>query len=136
SGRFFAAHVDGHDDGAAHHAGLAHQAASLRARRRLEPGHRIAFAEFPMTVDGALELLRNAMISAATISGPVLLRALLVGSGLGVLQTVVQVNEASLSFVIKLLAVCVCIAVLGPRLLTKSVDYTRTTIGRIAEVVR
>ncbi len=89
-----------------------------------------------MTVDGALELLRNAMIMAAQISGPIILVALLVGIGIGVLQTVVQVNEAALSFVIKLLAVCVCIAVLGPRLLTKGVDYTRSTIGRIAEVVR
>jgi flagellar biosynthetic protein FliQ len=89
-----------------------------------------------MTVDGALELLRNAIIVAAELSGPVILVALIVGIGIGVLQTVVQVNEASLSFVIKLLAVCLCIAVLGPRLLTRSVDYTRTTIGRISEVVR
>jgi flagellar biosynthetic protein FliQ len=89
-----------------------------------------------MTVDGALELLRNAILMAAELSGPVIIVALVVGIIMGVLQTVVQVNEASLSFVVKLLAVCLCIAVLGPRLLTRSVDYTRTTIGRIADVVK
>jgi len=89
-----------------------------------------------MTVDGALELLRGAVLIAAELAGPAIGVALIVGIVIGVLQTVVQVNEASLSFVIKLLAVCVCIAILGPRILTRSVDYTRSTIGKIAEVVR
>jgi flagellar biosynthetic protein FliQ len=89
-----------------------------------------------MTVDGALELLRNAVIVAAWLSGPVIMTALVVGLFMGVLQTVVQVNEASLSFVVKLLAVCVCLGFLGPRLLARTIDYTRTTMGSIADVVR
>ena len=36
----------------------------------------------------------------------------------------------------KLLAVCLTFALLGPRLVARSVDYTRRTIGGIAEVVR
>jgi flagellar biosynthetic protein FliQ len=89
-----------------------------------------------MTVDGALELLRNAILIAAELSGPPILIALVVGIVMGMLQTVMQVNEASLSFVVKLLAVAVSLTVLGPRLVSRSVDYTRRTIGSIAEIAK
>jgi flagellar biosynthesis protein FliQ len=89
-----------------------------------------------MTIDGALELLRNAMLMAAELTGPALLTALLVGVVAGVLQTITQVNEASVSFVLKMLAVCVALAAVGSHMMARSVDYTRRTIGGIADVVR
>ena len=89
-----------------------------------------------MTVEGALELLQNAMLIAAELAGPAILTALLVGVFAGVLQTVTQVNEASVSFVLKLLAVCVAFAAVGSHMMSRSVDYTRRTIGGIADVVR
>lgn len=89
-----------------------------------------------MTVDGALELLRNAILIAAELSGPAILAALLVGVAVGILQTITSVNEASVAFVVKLLAICLAFAVVGPRLVVRSVDYTRRTLGGIAEVVK
>jgi flagellar biosynthetic protein FliQ len=89
-----------------------------------------------MTVDGALELMRNAMFIAAELAGPAILTALLVGVFAGVLQTVTQVNEASVSFVLKMLAVCVAFAAMGSHLMSRSVDYTRRTIGAISDVVK
>jgi flagellar biosynthetic protein FliQ len=89
-----------------------------------------------MTIDGALELLRNAILLAAELAGPAILAALLCGIAVGVMQTVTQINEQSVSFVVKLLAIGLAFAVVGPRLVARSVDYTRRTIGGIAEVVR
>jgi len=89
-----------------------------------------------MTVDGALELLRNAMLIAAELVGPMILTALLVGVFAGVMQTITQVNEASVSFVLKMLAVCVALAAVGSHMMSRSVDYTRRTIGGIADVVK
>jgi flagellar biosynthetic protein FliQ len=89
-----------------------------------------------MTVDGALELLRNAMLIAAELAGPAIMVALIVGVLSGVLQTITQVNEASVSFVLKMLAVCVAFAAMGSHLMSRSVDYTRRTIGGIADVVK
>ncbi len=89
-----------------------------------------------MTVDGALELLRNAMFIAAELAGPAIMTALLVGVFAGILQTITQVNEASVSFVLKMLAVCVAFATIGSHLMSRSVDYTRRTIGGIADVVK
>ena len=89
-----------------------------------------------MTVDGALELFRAAMLVAAELAGPAILTALLVGVAAGVLQTITQVQEASVSFVLKMLAVCVAFAAVGSHMMSRSVDYTRRTIGGIADVVR
>jgi flagellar biosynthetic protein FliQ len=89
-----------------------------------------------MTVDGALELIRNAMLIAAELAAPAIMTALVVGVLAGILQTITQVNEASVSFVLKMLAVCVALAAVGSHMMSRSVDYTRRTIGGIADVVR
>jgi flagellar biosynthesis protein FliQ len=89
-----------------------------------------------MTTDGALELFRNALIIGAKITGPMLLVALLIGLVVGVLQAATQVNEASISFVTKLIAIGVTAVVLGSWTLRQMVDYTSRTISSISEVVR
>lgn len=89
-----------------------------------------------MTTDGALELFRNALIIGAKITGPMLLVALLIGLVVGVLQAATQVNEASISFVTKLIAIGVTAIVLGSWTLRQMVDYTSRTISSISEVVR
>ena len=58
-----------------------------------------------MTIDGAVELFKNAIFVAAMIAGPALAVALVMGLIVGVLQAATQVNEASISFVAKLIAV-------------------------------
>lgn len=89
-----------------------------------------------MTTDGAVELFRNAFIISALIAGPPLLAALLVGLVVGVLQAATQVNEASIAFVSKLIAVGLCFAVLGSWTVRQLVDYTSRTIGSISEITR
>jgi flagellar biosynthesis protein FliQ len=89
-----------------------------------------------MTVDGATELFIKAFIVAAKIAGPALFVTLVVGLVIGVLQAATQVNEASISFVAKLVFVMATIAVLGPWSLRQLVDYTTRTIGSISEIVR
>lgn len=89
-----------------------------------------------MTVDGATELLVKAFIIAAKVSGPILLVTLLVGLVIGVLQAATQVNEASISFVSKMLFVMVTLMILGPWTLRQLVDYTTRSISSIADIVR
>ncbi len=89
-----------------------------------------------MTTDGAVELFRNAIMIAALVGGPPLLAALLVGLIVGVLQAATQVNEASISFVSKLLAVGLTFAVLGSWTMKQLVDYTARTISSISDVTR
>lgn len=89
-----------------------------------------------MTVDGATELFVKALLVAAKVVGPVLLVTLIVGLVIGVLQAATQVNEASISFVAKLLFVTAVVVALGPWSLRQLVEYTTVTIGSIAVVVR
>ena len=89
-----------------------------------------------MTTDGAVELFRNAFMIAAMVAGPPLFAALLVGLIVGVLQAATQVNEASISFVSKLLAVGLTFALLGSWSVRQLVDYTGRTIASISEVTR
>ncbi|HMA94502.1 MAG TPA: flagellar biosynthetic protein FliQ [Polyangiaceae bacterium] len=89
-----------------------------------------------MTVDGATELFIKAFILAAKVAGPALLVTLLVGLVIGVLQAATQVNEASISFIAKLLCVMATMMVLGSWSLRQLVDYTTRSISSIAEIVR
>jgi len=89
-----------------------------------------------MTIDGAVELFRNAIFVTALVAGPALAVALIMGLIVGVLQAATQVNEASISFVTKLLAVGVTLVVLGSWTMTQLVDYTSRTIQSISDVTR
>ena len=64
--------------------------------------------EFPMTNDAALDLIRRTFIVAAQVASPALLAALAMGVFVGILQASTQVNEPSVTFLMKLLAVGVC----------------------------
>ncbi|MGC4064333.1 MAG: flagellar biosynthetic protein FliQ [Polyangiaceae bacterium] len=85
-----------------------------------------------MTVDGATELFVKALLVAAKVAGPALLVTLIVGLVIGVLQAATQVNEASISFVAKLVFVMATVVALGSWSLRQLVDYTTRTIGAIS----
>ena len=52
------------------------------------------------------------------------------------MQAATQVNEASISFLMKLIAMAVVLVAVGPWSAQMLVDYTERTIGSIANVVR
>jgi flagellar biosynthesis protein FliQ len=89
-----------------------------------------------VTTDGAVELFRNAIFCCCLIAGPALFAALIAGLVIGVLQAATQVNEASISFVGKLIAVGVTFLVLGSWSMHQLVEYTSRTIQSIADVTR
>jgi len=89
-----------------------------------------------MTTEGAIELIVNALIVWGKIAGPLLGAALVVGIIIGVLQAATQVNEASVSFLTKLVAIGLTVLALGSWSMRTLVDYTGRTIGSIADVGR
>ena len=89
-----------------------------------------------MTSDLAVELFRNAMLAGIKLCGPLLMVALIVGLVIGVLQAATQINEASISFVAKLIAIGATVLILGSWTLRQMVDYTARTFSSISEVVR
>ncbi len=89
-----------------------------------------------MTIDGVAELFVKALFVTTKVAGPMLFATLLVGLVIGVLQAATQVNEASISFIAKLLAIVATVVVLGSWTLAQLVDYTSRTLSAIADVVR
>jgi flagellar biosynthetic protein FliQ len=86
--------------------------------------------------DQALEIVIEALRTTLWISGPLLAVALIAGILVGVGQTVLQINESSVSFVVKVAAIIGVLLVLGPKLTTKMLDYTRGSLKAIERVVR
>jgi flagellar biosynthetic protein FliQ len=89
-----------------------------------------------MNTEQAISLLRNALTMSLELAGPLVLTALVAGVIVGIVQTATQINEASISYVVKLIALVGLLLVLGPTLVSNMVDYTRRTYAGIAEVVR
>jgi flagellar biosynthetic protein FliQ len=71
-----------------------------------------------------IELARNAMLTALLLAGPLLLAALVVGLLVSVVQAVTQIQEQTLSFVPKLLAIAIVLLVALPWMLQVIIRYT------------
>ena len=69
------------------------------------------------------------------ISAPLLLTVLVVGLVVSIFQAATQINEATLSFVPKVVAAVAVLAVAGPWMLTMLVDYIRQTLQSIPSMV-
>jgi flagellar biosynthetic protein FliQ len=82
-----------------------------------------------------IELVITALRMAAIFAGPILLTVLVVGIVIGALQSATQINEPSVAFVPKMLAVMLVVALTGATTLGMFVDYVRETITRIPAIV-
>lgn len=71
-----------------------------------------------------VDLARNAILLAFALAGPMLVVALGVGLLVSIFQAVTQIQEQTLAFVPKLIAVAVVFLVALPWMLQLSVKYT------------
>jgi flagellar biosynthetic protein FliQ len=71
-----------------------------------------------------LNLAQNAMLLTALLSAPILLATLLIGSLVSLLQAATQVNEFTLTFVPKIIAVIVILLFLGGWMLQQIMAFT------------
>ena len=84
-----------------------------------------------MEIATVVDIGRNALWTVLLISGPLLLVALGVGLFIGVIQAATSINEATLSFIPKLIALGVSLALFGGWQIGMLVDYTRDIYKRI-----
>jgi flagellar biosynthetic protein FliQ len=79
-------------------------------------------------------LLRDGMLVMLKLGGPPLMVALAVGLVIALLQAITQINEATLAFVPKVLALCVALVLLGPFMLATLTGYTHTLFDRLIAI--
>lgn len=78
-----------------------------------------------------IDLARQALWVSVLVCAPLLAVALIVGVVIGVIQAATSVNEATLSFIPKLLAIALALLVFGSWQLVTLVDFTRGIFQRI-----
>jgi flagellar biosynthetic protein FliQ len=79
-----------------------------------------------MNMDTAVWLGQQSLMTVLMLAAPPLLAALVVGTGVSVLQTVTQLQEVTLSFIPKMAAVFVVLAVMGGWMLQVAVTFGTT----------
>jgi flagellar biosynthetic protein FliQ len=88
-----------------------------------------------MTPETVLDLAHRALLVTAMLAAPLLLIALIAGLVIGMLQAATQINEATLSFIPKLLLIALALFVAGPWMLRVLMDFTRTLYAGIPAMV-
>lgn len=78
-----------------------------------------------MTVEMVLDVLREAFLRILAISGPALLVGMLVGLVISIFQATTQIQEQTLSFVPKLLAIFLTLILAGNFMLNLLLNFTK-----------
>jgi flagellar biosynthetic protein FliQ len=88
-----------------------------------------------MTPETVATVGRHALEMTLLLAAPLLLTALAVGLIVGIFQAATQINEMTLSFIPKLLAMAAVLAITGPWMLRTLVEYTRGLIESIPGMI-
>ena len=87
-----------------------------------------------MTETNVIDIVREAMWVGALVAGPVLVVVLLVGVVVGIFQAATSINEMTLSFLPKLIAVTLIMMLLGSWQLEILMDFARRIFERIPDI--
>ncbi|HEX3346522.1 MAG TPA: flagellar biosynthesis protein FliQ [Acetobacteraceae bacterium] len=77
-------------------------------------------------------LLREALLIVLKLAGPVLAVALAVGLVMSLVQAVTQINEQTLAFVPKVIAIGLTLLILGSFMQTTLTDFAQVVFDRVA----
>jgi flagellar biosynthesis protein FliQ len=92
----------------------------------------LAGAELYVTPDTVIDLMRNAIEMGAMIAGPSLLVCLVVGVGVSIVQATTQINDMTMVFIPKVLAVILTLVLCGSWMLQLYIDFTRQILRSVA----
>jgi flagellar biosynthetic protein FliQ len=79
-------------------------------------------------------LIRDGMLVMLKLGGPPLLVSLFVGLLVALIQAITQINEATLAFVPKVLALGATLVLLGPFMVATLTSYTQLLLDRLVAV--
>ncbi len=88
-----------------------------------------------MTPETVMDIGRQALEMTLLISGPLLLVALVVGLLVSIFQAATSLNEATLSFVPKLIAMFLTLVFAGPLMIQLFTDYIQRLFNSIPSLI-
>jgi flagellar biosynthetic protein FliQ len=87
-----------------------------------------------MNAELTMRVAREGLILVLLISGGPMLASMLVGFVVGIFQATTQIQEQTLSYVPKLIAVFLSLLVMGPWMLMQAVRFARVLLESIAMI--
>jgi len=88
-----------------------------------------------MTPDAVIKLAEQSVYTVIMLAAPLLLVALGVGLLVSIFQAMTQIQEQTLSFIPKILAVFLSLVLFGPWMLTTIVDFTRNLFRELPMLI-
>lgn len=88
-----------------------------------------------MDAQDAVDLGREAILSASVIAAPILISGMLVGLLIGLFQALTQIQEQTVAFVPKMLAMVLVLSFTMPWLFQQLIQYTRDLILNIPDTL-
>lgn len=85
-----------------------------------------------MTPELVVQIARRTFEVTLLLSAPLLIASLIVGLAISVFQAVTSINEATLAFAPKIIAVMIAIIIFFPWMMSYMSDFTREIYGMIA----
>ena len=88
-----------------------------------------------MDSNAVLDLSMQALIITGKLAAPVLITSLVVGFAISLLQSITQIQEVTLSFVPKAVAVGIALVVCGHWMISEMVSFTTMVFDRIPQLL-
>ncbi len=89
-----------------------------------------------MTEEMVMNLGSEAIKTCLLLAGPMLLTAMVIGIMVSILQAITQINEATLTFIPKMVAIIIVLAVMAPWMLEVLKTYATEVLGSAGDLVR
>ncbi len=84
-----------------------------------------------MTLDLVRDIFHDALVTVLLVAGPALVVSLVLGLLIGFLQAITQIQEFTLTFVPKIVAVLLCLFLLSPWIARVMISFTVRLIENI-----
>lgn len=88
-----------------------------------------------MTPETVIQLGRNALEVLLIVSAPILLSALITGLLVSIFQAATQINEATLSFIPKLIVMFMTLIFAGPWMIETLTDFIKRLLESIPQLI-
>ena len=89
-----------------------------------------------MTEEMVMGIAAEAIKTTIYLAGPLLMAAMAIGIVVSVLQAVTQINESTLTFIPKMVAVILVLVVMAPWMLEVLQTYATQVLGNAGDMVR
>ncbi len=89
-----------------------------------------------MTPESAVALIQRALVLALVLSAPMLVFGLVVGLLISILQAVTQVQEMTLTFIPKLIAIAAALFIFGQWMMVSMMNFTTEIFSLLPQAVR